>query len=83
MKSDEVNHQSYSVILTGHSLGGALASMVSRMSGYLAVTINGADSAALDKINTIVGEAPPEYRIKNYMTSPKNNRLSTMDAVQR
>lgn len=83
MDSDEVKSQSYSVILTGHSLGGAFASMISRMSGCTAITINGADGVALDKINDIVGETPTVYNIVNYMTCPKNGKFSFMDMVQR
>lgn len=83
MESEEVTKQAYRVMLTGHSLGGALASMVSRMSGCSAVTINGADGLAIDKVNDIVGETPTEYEIANYMTTPKNGTVSLMDAVQR
>jgi hypothetical protein len=83
IRSDEVRNQDYSVMLTGHSLGGALATMVSRMSGCTAVTVNGADGVALDKINDITGETPTEYKISNYITSPKNGKLSFMDMVQR
>ena len=71
------------MLLTGHSLGGALAAAVSRASGCAAVTINGADGLAIDKLNAILGAAPEEYRITNYMTSPKNGRFSLMDVVQR
>lgn len=80
---DEVKNQSYKVVLTGHSLGGALASMVSCVSGCTAVTINGADGVAIDKINDIVREEPIEYQITNYMTSPKNGKALVMDAIQR
>lgn len=83
MVSDEVKNQDYSVMLTGHSLGGALATMVSRMSGCTAVTVNGADGVALDKINDIIGETPTQYKISNYITSPKNGKYSFMDMVQR
>ena len=82
-ESDEVQNHSYSVMLTGHSLGGALASMVSRVSGCTAVTINGADGLAIDKINDILGETQEEYQISNYMTSPKNSKFSLLDLVQR
>jgi len=83
MGSNEVKNQSYTVMLTGHSLGGALASMVSRMSGCTAVTINGADGVAIDKINDILGESPAEYQVTNYMTSPKSRNFSLMEMVQR
>lgn len=83
MDSREVQEDGYTVLLTGHSLGGALAAAVSRASGCAAVTINGADGLAIDKLNAILGAAPEEYRITNYMTSPKNGRFSLMDVVQR
>ena len=83
MCSREVQEDGYTVLLTGHSLGGALAAAVSRASGCAAVTINGADGLAIDKLNAILGAAPEEYRITNYMTSPKNGRFSLMDVVQR
>lgn len=83
MASDEVKNQSYHILLTGHSLGGALASMVSCISGCEAITINGADGLAIDKINGIVGEAPKQYKISNYMTSPRKESFSFMNLVQR
>ncbi|MCI6908608.1 MAG: hypothetical protein MR832_05580 [Clostridiales bacterium] len=83
MGSRDVQEDGYTVLLTGHSLGGALAAAVSRASGCAAVTINGADGLAIDKLNAILGAAPEEYRITNYMTSPKNGRFSLMDVVQR
>ena len=83
MDSREVQEDGYTVLLTGHSLGGALAAAVSRASGCAAVTINGADGLAIDKLNAILGAEPEEYRITNYMTSPKNGRFSLMDVVQR
>ena len=83
MGSREVQEDGYTVLLTGHSLGGALAAAVSRASGCAAVTINGADGLAIDKLNAILGAEPEEYRITNYMTSPKNGRFSLMDVVQR
>ena len=73
----------YDLILTGHSLGGALASMVSRMSGAEAVTISGADGLALGKINSIAGEKPDAYRITNYLTKPEGFGFSLKDIVQR
>lgn len=83
MEGDEVKNQDYSVMLTGHSLGGALATMVSRMSGCTAVTINGANGVALDKINDIVGETSTKYKISNYLTFPNSGKFSFMDMVQR
>ena len=83
MDSREVKELAYSVILTGHSLGGAFASMVSRASGCTAVTVNGADGLAVDKINGILGSRPETYHITNYMTSPDNGKFSFMDLVQR
>jgi hypothetical protein len=83
MVSDEVKDQDYSVMLTGHSLGGALATMVSCMSGCTAVTVNGADGVAIDKIHDIIGEMPTEYKISNYVTSPKNGKFAYKDIVQR
>lgn len=83
LDSEEVKNGGYAVLLTGHSLGGALAAMVSRVSGCEAVTINGADGVAINKINDILGEKKAEYRISNYMTSPNNGRFSWMDLVQR
>ena len=83
MDSREVQEDGYTVLLTGHSLGGALAAAVSRASGCAAVTINGADGLAIDKLNAILGAEPEEDRITKYMTSPKNGRFSLMDVVQR
>ncbi len=83
LESDEVKNRSYCILLTGHSLGGAFASMVSRVSGCEAVTVNGANGLGIDKINSILNETPKEYHISNHMTSPKNSRFSLMDAVQR
>lgn len=83
LMSDEVQKEAYSVILTGHSLGGAHAAMVSMVSGCEAVTVNGADGLAVDKINGILGEEPDEYLITNYLTSPKNGRFAYLDFVQR
>ena len=80
---DQVKNQSYQVVLTGHSLGGALASMVSSVSGCTAVTINGADGVAIDKIQDMLGEKTIDYQITNYMTSPQNGKVLVMDAVQR
>ena len=82
LKTDEVRN-GYGLILTGHSLGGALATMVSYMSGAEAVTISGADGLALTKIRGIEPDMPNSYHISNYMTSPDNFGLSLKDCVQR
>ncbi len=73
----------YDLILTGHSLGGALAAMVSRMSGAEAVTVSGADGLALGKINSIAGGKPEAYRITNHLTSTEGAGFSLKDIVQR
>lgn len=82
MKSEEIQN-GYGLILTGHSLGGALASMVAYMSGAEAVTISGADGLALAKIRSIEPDMPKPYRITNYLTSPDGFGLSLKDCVQR
>lgn len=83
MESKEVTQMSYNVILTGHSLGGAFASMVSRVSGCTAITINGADGLAIDKINDILDETPEEYNIYNYLTDAQGQDYSIYNLVQR
>ena len=83
LRSEEVQDQSYQVMLTGHSLGGSLATMVACASGCSAVTINGADGIAVDKYRDMEGDNSQAYRISNYMTSPNNGRFSLMDLVQR
>lgn len=83
METQEVGELSYTVMLTGHSLGGALAAMVSSVSDCEAVTINGAIGIAMDKMGDMIKEERREYRITNYMTSPQNGRFSMMDVVQR
>lgn len=83
MESDEVKNQSYSILLTGHSLGGALATEISLISGCEAITINGADGMAVDKIRSIQGEKLSAKNITNYMTSAKNGKTSFLDVVQR
>jgi len=82
LKTEEIQ-EGYQMILTGHSLGGALATMVSRMSGAQAFTISGADGLAVRKINAIVGEKPSSYPVTNYLTSTENAGLSVKDLIQR
>ena len=82
IKSKEIQN-GYGLILTGHSLGGALASMVAYMSGAEAVTINGADGLALAKIRSIEPDMSNSYRITNYLSSPDCFGLSLKDFVQR
>lgn len=83
LRSEEVQDQSYQVMLTGHSLGGSLATMVACASGCSAVTVNGAVGIAVDKYHDMEGDNSQANRISNYMTSPKNGRFSPMDLVQR
>lgn len=83
LTSDEVQEKSYSILLTGHSLGGALATMVACASGCDAVTINGADGIAIDKFRGITGNESWDARISNHVTSPQNGKISAMDFVQR
>lgn len=83
LRSEEVQNQSYQVMLTGHSLGGSLAAMVACASGCSAVTVNGAVGIAVDKYRDMEGDNSQVNRISNYMTSPKNGRFSLMDLVQR
>ena len=83
LRSEEVENQSYRVMLTGHSFGGSLAAMVSCASGCSAVTINGAVGIAIDKYHDIEGNDYRGNRVSNYMTSPVNGRFSPMDLVQR
>ena len=82
IKSEEIQN-GYGLILTGHSLGGALAAMVSYMSGGEAVTISGADGLAMAKIKSMEPDRPETYRITNYLTSPDGFGLSLKDCVQR
>ena len=79
----EVKEKGYSLVLCGHSLGGALASMVSFLSDCPAITINGADGLALDKIEGIAGEKLTADKISNYMVSPNNGKFSFRDLIQR
>ena len=82
LKTDEIQN-GYYLTLTGHSLGGALASMVAYMSGAEAITISGADGLALSKIRSIEPDIPDSYRITNYLTSPDGFGFSVKDCVQR
>ncbi|MGM9657614.1 MAG: hypothetical protein ACI3W9_01300 [Eubacteriales bacterium] len=83
LRSEEVQNQSYRVMLTGHSLGGSLATMVACASGCSAVAVNGAVGIAVDKYRDMEGDTSQTNLISNYMTSPKNGRFSLMDLVQR
>lgn len=83
LSSEEVQKQSYQVMLTGHSLGGSLATLVACAGRCDAVTINGADGIAIDKYRGMEGNRYQGERISNYMTSPVNGRFSMMDLVQR
>ena len=82
LKTDEIQN-GYHLILTGHSLGGALASMVAYMGGAEAITISGADGLALSKIRSIEPDMPDSYHITNYLTSPDDFGFSVKDCVQR
>lgn len=82
LKTQEIQ-EGYGLMLTGHSLGGALASMVSRMSGAEALTVSGADGLALRKINSIAGGAPEQLRITNCLTSPDSFGFTVKDCIQR
>ena len=83
LESEEVRAQGYTVLLTGHSLGGSLATMVACSSGCDAVTINGADGIAAGKYRGMHTRSPRANSIMNYLTSPKSGRFSLMDLVQR
>lgn len=84
LKTEEIQN-GYRLILTGHSLGGALSSMVSYMSGAESVTVSGADGLALRKIKSIAKDKPSSYqlRITNYLTMPDGYGISLKDCVQR
>lgn len=83
MRSDEINNQDYTVILTGHSLGGALATEISLVSGNRAVTINGADGLSYDKITLMKCQDFQCNNVTNYMTSGSGSELSLLNIVQR
>lgn len=82
LQTEEIQN-GYSLILTGHSLGGALASMVSYMSGAEALTISGADGLALSKIKSIEPGRSDTCHITNYLTSPEGFGFSLKDCIQR
>lgn len=82
LAADEIQN-GYDLILTGHSLGGALASMVSYMSGAKAITISGADGVALSKIKGIEPDRSDSCNITNYMTWPNDFDFSFKDCLQR
>ena len=71
-RSEEVQKKSYQVMLTGHSLGGSLATMVACASGCNAVSVNGAVGIAVDKFYDMENDKSRANRIYNYMASPKN-----------
>lgn len=79
---DEVARDGYRVILTGHSLGGALAAMVSAASGCPAVTVNGADGLGADKILSLMRGAGDCTGVHNFLTRPEKG-LSFMEFVER
>lgn len=83
LETDELRNENYALILTGHSLGGALAAMVSYLSGCEAVTVSGADGIALGKIRAVAAQPPEQVRIDNYLTNPHTGEGSWMDLVQR
>ena len=82
LQSDEAANLGYEIYLTGHSLGGALATMVSLSGGCPAITVNGADGVALDKMTQLWNGQMPDCRVHNYVTHPAKG-LSFMDMVQR
>jgi len=82
LSSEEVSQKGYNIILTGHSLGGALATEVSLVSNCPAITINGADGVSYDKICSMDLKNYKDNKISNYMTSTKNGTTSFMDFLQ-
>lgn len=88
LQTDEIKELDYDLLLTGHSLGGALATMVARLTGCSAVTVSGADGLAMKKIsacaqNSASDAVPATFRVENFLTSPDNGYFSVMDIVQR
>lgn len=81
LQTPEVRERGYTVLLTGHSLGGALATMVSCASGYPALTVNGADRLGADKIHSILGMEPGISRITNFVTKSRRS-LAPMEIIQ-
>lgn len=83
METDEVKRQGYKIMLTGHSLGGGLATEVSLISGCEAVTINGADGLGFSKLYGMKHVSCKEENVTNYLTSPDNGKFSFMDLIHR
>lgn len=82
LKTPEIQN-GYDLILTGYSLGGSLATMVSYMSGAEAITISGGDGIAMSKIKSIVPTMRKDnYRITDYATSPKDFPFSLKNLAQ-
>ncbi len=82
LNCSEVKNQGYSVLLTGHSLGGALATEMSVVNGCEAVTINGADGIAISKMSAIMNDTLVNNNVSSYITSVKGEELSFMRIVQ-
>ena len=83
IQKPEIETYGYSLILTGHSLGGGLAAMVAHLSGCEAVTVNGLDGAALTKLKAIENADPSGGRIVNMLAKPGRARFTIKDIVQR
>lgn len=81
--SEEVSDKDYSVMLTGHSLGGGLAAEVSLITGCKAVSINGPCGVAIDKMAKIRGCEKAGNRITSFLTDPKGTELSWLSVIQR
>ncbi len=80
---EELTGGGYQLILSGHSLGGELAALLSGVSGSPAVSVNGAVGLALCKLNGIRGEKLYAPQISNYLTEPLKGRPSFRNFVQR